>query len=598
MSLITLHEVSVSFGGSPVLDSVSVNIEAGERSCVTGRNGEGKSTLLKIIAGIVTPDSGEIIRSSGLRTAYLSQDVPSDVPGTVADIVNREAGDDHGNVRPTAARYLSQLGIDPSVQFNSLSGGMRRRVRLAAAIASEPDILLLDEPTNHLDIESIEWLESFLQRANCTCLFVTHDRAFLLRTAKRVLDLDRGRLAGWDCDYPTFLKRKAALLDEEAVYWERKGKKLAVEEEWIRRGVRARRTRNEGRVVALEELRGEFSRRRAEMGTSRLQIASPEASGRKVVEIKNASFTYPAAEKPVIKDFSALIMRGERIGILGRNGTGKTTLLRLLTGYLKPDKGSVEIGSRVRISVFDQIDKTLRPDESVLANLAEGKEELVVNGTRKHVYGYLQDFLFTPDRARTPVSAISGGERARLLLAKLFLDPGNLLVMDEPTNDLDIETLELLEEQLLEYKGTLILVSHDRQFIDNVVTSSFVLEGDGSVGFSPGGYADWARQRAYAQQEQAPLKKEKTTQPVSTQIQTGPARLGYMEKREHAALPEKIKALEKEVSDINQTLSQGTIFVEDPAAAKSSTERLQAAQMDLECLLERWMELEERAHIK
>lgn len=580
------------------MDSVSVNIEAGERSCVTGRNGEGKSTLLKIIAGIIMPDSGEIIRDPGLRTSYLSQDVPADVHGTVADIVNRDAGHNHGNIRPSAARCLSQLGIDPSVPFNSLSGGMRRRVRLAAAIASEPNILLLDEPTNHLDIESIEWLESFLQRANFTCLFVTHDRAFLRRTAKRVLDLDRGRLAGWDCDYPTFLKRKADLLDEEAVYWERKGKKLAVEEEWIRRGVRARRSRNEGRVAALEDLRGEFSRRRAEIGTSRLQIASPEASGRKVVEIKNATFSYPGADKPVIKDFSAIIMRGERIGILGRNGTGKTTLLRLLTGYLKPKKGSVELGSRVRVSAFDQIDKTLRPDESVLANLAEGKEELVVNGTRKHVYGYLQDFLFTPERARTPVSAISGGERARLLLAKLFLDPGNLLVMDEPTNDLDIETLELLEEQLLEYKGTLILVSHDRQFIDNVVTSSFVLEGDGTVGFSPGGYADWARQRAYAQQEQAVKKKDKARPPISGQTQTGPARLGYMEKREHAALPGKIEALEKEVAEINLTLSSGTIFAEDPASAKSATERLHAAQNELEEFVGRWMELEERANIK
>lgn len=593
MSLVTLHEVSVRFGGPVILDAVSINIEAGERACITGRNGEGKSTLLKVIAGLIAPDEGEVIRQSDLRTAYLSQDVPFDMPGTVADIVEHRAKDEHGVPSPAAASYTTQLGIDPDAEFNSLSGGLRRRVLLAAALASEPNLLLLDEPTNHLDIDSIEWLENFLCRSKCACLFVTHDRAFLRRTAQKVLDLDRGRLAGWNCDYTTFLQRKAQLLDDEAVFWERKGKKLAQEEAWIRRGVKARTTRNEGRVVALMKLREEFRQRRTQSGNSRLQIGTSESSGVKVAKIVDLSFSYPGADKPIVHDFSATILRGERIGIIGHNGTGKTTLLRLLTGQLKPQSGHIEMGSRVEIAMFDQLRSQLNPELSVIENLAEGKEELVINGVRKHVYGYLQDFLFTPERGRTPVKSLSGGERARLLLAKLFLNPGNLLIMDEPTNDLDIETLELLEEQLLNYAGTLILVSHDREFLDNVVTASFVLEGDGCVQLSPGGFADWVQQRKYAAEAAARKNGESpSAPPPDTGSKKKSARLGYLAKRELAELPKTIKALETEVAHIHAKLADGSIFVSDPTAALAATNRLPLAQTELEAALERWMELE------
>ena len=593
MALITLRDVSVRFGGPVVLDAVNLSVEPGERACVTGRNGEGKSTLLKILAGLVAPDAGEIVRQPGLRIEYLSQDVPDDMPGTAADVVAHRAPGEHDLAAPAAARFMSQLGVAPETPFNSLSGGLRRRTLLAAALAAEPDLLLLDEPTNHLDIGSIEWLETFLARANCACLFVTHDRAFLKRTARRVLDLDRGRLAGWDCGYATFLERKAQLLEEEAALWERKEKKLAVEEAWIRRGVKARTTRNEGRVAALMKLREEFRGRRAQSGTSRLQLGGAEASGVKVVKIDNVSFAHPGAERPILRNFSATILRGERIGVIGPNGSGKTTLLRLLAGDLAPQVGTVEIGARVELAMFDQLRARLHPEETVVENLAEGKDEIVVNGVRKHVYGYLQDFLFTPDRARTPVKALSGGERARLLLAKLFLNPGNLLVMDEPTNDLDIETLELLEEQLLDYTGTLVLVSHDREFLDHVVTSSFVLEGDGQVRFCAGGYADWLRQRADSATPAAEASREAA--PAARPTRKRDDRLGYGEKRELAALPAKIEVLEQEVADIHALLADGTAFVRDAAAATAAAERLPSAQAELDALLERWMALESRA---
>ena len=592
MALITLRNVSVRFGGPAVLDAVNLSVEPGERACVTGRNGEGKSTLLKVLAGLVAPDAGDIVRQPGLKIEYLSQDVPSDMAGTAADIVAHRAPGEHGLAAPAAARFMSQLGVEPDTPFNNLSGGLRRRVLLAAALAAEPDLLLLDEPTNHLDIASIEWVETFLARANCACLFVTHDRAFLKRAARRVLDLDRGRLAGWNCGYATFLERKAQLLEEEAALWERKEKKLAVEEVWIRRGVKARTTRNEGRVAALMALRREFSGRRDAVGTSRLQLGGAAASGVKVVKIQDVSFAYPGAETPVLRDFSATILRGERIGVIGPNGSGKTTLLRLLAGDLVPQVGSVEIGARVQLAMFDQLRAQLKPEETVIENLAEGKDELVVNGVRKHVYGYLQDFLFTPERARTPVKALSGVERARLLLAKLFLNPGNLLVMDEPTNDLDIETLELLEEQLLDYPGTLVMVSHDREFLDHVVTSSFVLEGDGTVNFCAGGYADWLRQRANAATPDASAAAEASS--AARPARKRDDRLGYAEKPELAALPGKIEALEQEVAAIHALLADPTAYVRDAAGAAAAAERLPTAQAELESVLERWMALEAR----
>lgn len=594
MALITFRNVNIGFGGPSILEDVTFSVEEGERSCITGRNGEGKSTLLKLAAGIIEPDAGEIIRAPNLRTAFLSQDVPGDTPGTVMDIVTKDLPLVDGVVTPLAARYVTLLGLDGSAEFNSLSGGMRRRVRLAAALATDPQLLLLDEPTNHLDIESIIFLEGVLAKLRCACLFVTHDRAFLQKTARRILDLDRGRLAGWDCDYRTFLKRKAELLADEEVYWTRKGKKLEKEEAWIRRGVKARTTRNEGRVEALRKLREEFRLRRQQSGVSKLQIGAASNSGMQVVKVKDLSFSYPNG-KPIVKVFTGNILRGERIGVIGKNGSGKTTLLKLLAGALQPTSGEIELGSRVELAMFDQLHAALDMNGTVISNLAEGKDQVTVNGVSRHVFSYLQDFLFTPERAKCPINALSGGERARLILAKLFLNPGNLLIMDEPTNDLDVETLELLEEQLLNYGGTLILVSHDRTFLDNVVTSSLVLEGDGSVGVFPGGYEDWLRQRKVEEKaEQDKQKAEQKEQAKAEPEKKKSNRLGYMEKRELAALPEKIEALEADLVALKAELDDPQLFATQPAVAVQKTQQMAELEQQLEQLVERWAELAER----
>ena len=466
--LLSLKDVSLAFGGPALLEKVSLSVSKGMRAALTGRNGEGKSSLMKVIAGQLAPDSGEIVRAPGLKVAYVSQEVPSDRPGDAA--------------------------------FNALSGGRRRRKILEDAILSQPWLLLLDEPTNHLDIEAIDWLEAMIRRSReMAVLVVTHDRRFLRRVATRIFDLDRGELSGWECDYPTFVRRKAELLQDEAVYWERKAKKLREEEAWIRRGVKARTTRNEGRVAALMKLRREFAERRAQTGVATMKLDTAAQGGMRVLKVENLSFSYPsagAAAPPVVRNFTADVLRGERIGILGPNGAGKTTLLNLLTGRLAPTDGTVTRGTGVEMAFLDQLRGELNAELTVGENVASDRDEVVVGGMRKHVYSYLADFLFPPERVRTPVKALSGGERARLMLVKLFLRPSNLLVMDEPTNDLDIETLELLEEQLMNYRGTLLLVSHDREFLDNVVTSTFVFEGGGEVRCYPGGYADYERQRA------------------------------------------------------------------------------------------------------
>jgi ATP-binding cassette subfamily F protein uup len=593
MALISLRRITVQYGGPAVLDDVRLSIEPGERACLTGRNGEGKSTLLKVIAGILVPDAGEIIRQPGLKVAYLTQDVPGDTDGTVADVVEQglasNAFDTH---QPGTARFLTQLELDGDAPFNTLSGGLRRRVLLARALASDPDLLLLDEPTNHLDIDSIAWMEGFLQKSRCACLFVTHDRSFLKRVAVKVLDLDRGHLAGWNCDYATFVQRKQDLLSDETVFWEKKTKKLAQEEAWIRRGVKARTTRNEGRVVALLKLRDEFRQRRTQTGVSRLQLDSAESSGEQVIKIRNLTFAYPGSE-PIIRDFTANVLRGERIGIIGPNGSGKTTLLNLLCGRLAPTAGSATIGARVQIAFFDQLRAQLDLEASVIQNLAEGKEEVVIGGARRHVYSYLQDFLFTPDRARTPVHALSGGERARLLLAKLFLQPGNLLVMDEPTNDLDVETLELLEEQLLGYAGTLLLVSHDRTFLDNVVTSTFVLEGDTRVGLYPGGYEDWLRQRSANAQASSAAEKAAPAQTGAQKKKAG--RLSFNEQRDRQELPARIDALEKEIAGLQATLCDTALYQNAPDSIEAARTRLPLAEAELDAAFNRWTALEERA---
>lgn len=476
MHLLSLNGVSLAFGGDAVLDNVVMNLERGVRACVTGRNGEGKSTLLKVIAGLIEPDSGEIIRAPGLKVAYLEQEVPHDRPGTVRDVVADGKPD---NV--LADKYLSQMELEGTAVFNTLSGGMRRRVLLARALATDPDLVLLDEPTNHLDVQSIEWLETFIRRRTETSfLFVTHDRAFLRAVASFVFDLDRGRLAGWDCDWRTFLQRKADLAEEEEAMWAKRAKRLATEEAWIRQGVKARRTRNQGRVEKLRALRLEFANRRTRLGTTNLVVSTAASSGDRVIKVEQLTFGYTPAHT-IIKDFTGDILRGERIGIVGMNGAGKTTLLNLLCNRLSPTSGSVTLGTRLQLAFFDQLRAKLNLEATVAENIAADRDTVTINGVTKHIYGYLADFLFTPERARTPVKAHSGGERARLLLAKLFLEPSNLLVLDEPTNDLDVETLELLEEQLLQYQGTLLVVSHDREFLDNVVTSMLVLDGTGKV---------------------------------------------------------------------------------------------------------------------
>ena len=564
MALVSLREVSVRFGGDPVLDRVSLSVEKGERGAVTGRNGEGKSTLLKTIAGVLAADDGEVIREKGIKIAYLSQDVPADRPD------------------------------DPD--FNRLSGGRRRKKLLEAELLANPDLLLLDEPTNHLDVETIEWLESYLRRFRGACLFVTHDREFLKRVATRILDLDRGELSGWNCDYPTFLKRKAELLADEATFWERKSKKLAQEEAWIRRGVKARTTRNEGRVAALMKLREEFAARRSRAGTSNLRLDAGEKSGDLVLKATGVSFGYEPG-KPVVKDFTAKILRGERIGVVGANGSGKSTLLKLLTGAIAPDAGEIVRGTRVTLAYLDQLRESIDPEKSVVENLAEDRDEVVVAGVKKHVYSYLQDFLFTPERGRTPVKALSGGEKARLVLAKRFMDPGNLLVLDEPTNDLDVETLELLEEQLASYTGTVLLVSHDRAFLDNVATSVLALPGDGEVLALAGGWTEAGRAlaaRREVRERAAALAAETSRAAADASARAQPAKFSYKEKREHEALPGKIEALEAEIAEIEAELSSGTAFAKDPARAQERVARLAAVREELDAAETRWLELEER----
>ena len=562
--LMSLKDVSLAFGGPPVLDKVSLSISKGLRAALTGRNGEGKSTLMKVIAGMLEPDGGEIVRAPNLKTIYVSQEVPHD----------RE-GDD---------------------AFNALSGGRRRRKILEEALLARPDLLLLDEPTNHLDMEAIDWLEGFIKRQReMAVLIVTHDRRFLKRVATKILDLDRGELSGWECDYPTFVRRKAELLADEAVYWERKSKKLAQEEAWIRRGVKARTTRNEGRVAALMKLREEFAARRTTTGTATMKLDTAAPGGVSVLKVKDVSFAYDGGRQ-VISHFTTTVLRGERIGILGPNGAGKTTLLNLLTGRLAPTSGEIVRGTNVEMSFFDQLRSEMKPELTVGENIASDRDEVIVGGVKKHVYSYLADFLFTPERVRTPVKALSGGERARLMLAKLFLKPANLLVMDEPTNDLDIETLELLEEQLLAYKGTLLLVSHDREFLDNVVTSTFVLEGDGEVRSYPGGYADYIAQRG--RREEKPAQTAAPVQPKVVTPQPQSKKLSYKEQRELDALPDRIDALEKELDAIREALADGTIYRSDPAKAQSLTERMPLAEAELEAAVERWAELEERSQTR
>lgn len=588
MALITLHNITVGFGNAPVLENVSLSVEPGARACVTGRNGEGKSTLLKVLAGILPPDSGEVLKDRSVRVAYLPQDVPEDRPGTVSEILRaatHDAAREH-----VADAVATRLGLPGGATFNALSGGMRRRVLLGCALVQEPHLLLLDEPTNHLDIASIRWLEGFLANAPFACLFITHDRAFLRAVAKSVFDLDRGILSGWDCDYQIFLRRKADLLADEAVYWERKSKKLSEEEAWLRRGVKARTCRNEGRVAALMKLREEFAQRRTQTGTATLSLGSAGRTGDIVYRCEGVSVGYDPGH-PVLRDVTLRILRGERVGILGGNGAGKTTLLRLILGQLEPLRGTQQIGANVQTAFFDQLRGALNPEATVAENVAEGKEYVTVGGVRKHIFGYLGDFLFTPERARTPVKALSGGERARLLLARLFLNPGNLLVMDEPTNDLDIETLELLEEELANYKGTLLLVSHDRDFIDHVATSVLVIE-EGRVTAYPGGYSDWQEARRRQSAAAAPADSKPSARPAAPAApkrDNAATRLSYREQQLLKTLPETINRLETKIAELNAALAAPGA---DYAALSAE---LAAAEGELEQAVEQYFDVEAKA---
>ena len=560
--LMSLKGVTLAFGGPAVLDGVSLVVTRGMRAALTGRNGEGKSTLFKILAGVLEPDAGEIVRAPGLKVGFVSQEVEA-------------AG--------------------------ALSGGQSRKRRLEEALLARPDVLLLDEPTNHLDVETIDWLEGMLRRQReMAVLVVTHDRRFLRRVATEIFDLDRGELAGWSCDYATFVKRKRELMADEAVYWARRSKKLAEEEAWIRRGVKARTTRNEGRVAALLKLREEFAARRATVGTATLRLDTAAPGGMRVLKVENLGFAWPGG-RLIVRNFTADVLRGERIGILGRNGSGKTTLLKLLTGRLEPTEGSVTRGTGLRLAFLDQLRGELKDELSVKENLAPDRDEVTVGGVRRHVYAYLSDFLFTPERARTPVKALSGGEKARLLLARLFLKPSNLLVMDEPTNDLDVETLELLEEQLLNYKGTLLVVSHDRTFLDNVTTSCYVLAGDGVVRPCAGGYAEAARLLKQVRGDEAARSGKSAASPEddsgtrhSCRVSDRPRKLTYKEQRELEALPERIAALEGEIAEIEAALGDPALYAKDAARVAALTARLGPAKEELDAAETLWLELSMR----
>jgi ATP-binding cassette subfamily F protein uup len=626
MPLISLHAVDLSVGGPLLLDHVDLAIEPGERVCIVGRNGAGKSTLLRLMSGEVRPDDGEV-RTHGSRIAGLPQDVPAGLSGTVFDVVATGLGElgadlalyhhllhDGGDIDMDALgavqarieagqgwqveqrveQVIGKLDLPQDAEFTALSGGMKRRVLLARALVAAPDLLLLDEPTNHLDIASIAWLEEFLKGYAGSVAFVTHDRAFLRNLATRIVEIDRGQVTSWPGDYDNYLRRREERLHAEAQANLLFDKKLAQEEVWIRQGIKARRTRNEGRVTALKAMRRERAERREQSGNVRLAAAGADKSGKRVFEAKDVSFAF--GDRVLVRDFSTVVQRGDKIGLIGANGSGKTTLLRLLLGDLQPQSGEIRTGTNLEIAFFDQLRGALREDWNALDNVSEGREFIEINGARKHVLGYLQDFLFSPERARAPITKLSGGERNRLLLAKLFARPSNLLVMDEPTNDLDVETLELLEELLAEYPGTLILVSHDRDFLDNVVTSTIVMEGEGRVGEFVGGYTDWLRQRP-ATPEFQPSRKlapAVAATPAPEPIVVAPARrkLSFKEQRELDALPGLIESLEAEVARVTEAMNSPEHFRQGAEGIQAAGRALAAMHSKLEQAYARWNELE------
>lgn len=626
MALLSLRDVSFGFGSPPLLKNVELQIEQGERVGLLGRNGAGKSTLMKLIMGELNPDHGIVERQTGAKIARLIQDVPVGHTGTIFDEVASGLGDDgiavaaqyhlnHEDHELTAEertaleavaanlnhdigwqlehsieQILDRMKLNPLARFDRLSSGMKRRVLLGKSLVSEPDVLLLDEPTNHLDIEAINWLEEFLLKYTGTLIFVTHDRVFLQKLATQIVELDRGRLFDWPCNYTTFLERKEAALAAEEQQQALFDKKLAVEEAWIRRGVKARRVRNEGRVRALKKMREERRARREKVGTVKVELQEAERSGALVFDA--ADLSYSVGDRPIIRNLTTTVMRGDKVGIIGTNGCGKTTLLRLMLGELEPTSGKVKRGTNLEVAYFDQLRDQLNEEKTVKGNVSDGKDMLLINGQQRHIIGYLEDFLFTPERSRSPARHLSGGERNRLMLAKLFSKPANLLVLDEPTNDLDAETLDLLEELIVEFPGTVLLVSHDRAFINNVVTNTLVFEGNASVREYAGGYDDWLDQRARVQPEKAAAPSTTTSVPAKDITGAKVRRRTFKEQQELSELPKKIERWESERDTLLGEMASPTFYQQDKLKIAKVTQRLEEIERDLTNGFERWETLE------
>ena len=629
MPLITLQDIYLSYGQPPLIDHINLVVEPRERVCLIGRNGAGKSTLLKIVSGQVIADEGDLKRADGVKIAQLEQSVPQDAKGSVFDVIAAGLGAegelaaryhqltlelaknpdekimrqleqcqaqldrvDGWDINQRVESIISKMALDPDVDIASLSGGYKRRVLLARALVCNPDLLLLDEPTNHLDIEAINWLEQFLLKWEGALLFISHDRRFMDNLATRFIEIDRGKIAEFNCNYATYTQRKREMLEVEEKHDALFDKRLSQEEVWIRQGIKARRTRNEGRVRALEAMRREYADRRKRQGTAKMDIQQAEKSGKIVAEAREINFAFDDG-KTVVKSFSTLIQRGDKVGLIGRNGVGKTTLLKLLLGELEPQGGKVKTGTNLNIAYFDQYRSALDETKSVQDNVSGGRDMLEISGKSRHVISYLQDFLFSPDRCRQPVSALSGGERNRLLLAKLFTKPSNILVLDEPTNDLDIDTLDLLEELLIDYKGTILLVSHDRAFLNNVVTSTLAFEGNGVINQYVGGYDDWLRQRDATaktstktpEKQAKPAKSSKTTNNTSK-------KLSYMAQRELDSLPAEIERLEEEISKISQQMNQPDFYQSERSVTAAVEKELSQLQDKLNHCYQRWEELE------
>ncbi len=629
MPLLRFEKVSLAYGDQPLLDNAEFQIRRGERVCLLGRNGAGKSTMMKLVAGSIVPDDGSVWRKPGLKVGVLNQDLPDQDDKKVYDVVAsglEAVGElisrfhslsanictdsdmkalekvqqqleavDGWSLSQKVDTVIQKLGLPAEKQMKELSGGWRRRVELARALVSEPDLLLLDEPTNHLDIIAIDWLENQLKDFGGALLFITHDRSFLQSLATRIIELDRGQLTSWGCDYHTYLERKAHALEVEAEQNALFDKKLAQEEAWIRQGIKARRTRNEGRVRDLKKLREERRQRREVQGSAGFGLEQGEASGKLVLEVKNVSQSFD--QQTVIKDFSLRVMRGDKIGLIGANGAGKSTLLSILLGNLKPESGSVTMGTKIEVAYFDQLRNQLDLEKSVIDNVAEGRESISINGANRHVIGYLGDFLFPPGRCRVPVKALSGGERNRLLLARLFSKPANLLVMDEPTNDLDVETLELLESLLVEFTGTILLVSHDRAFLDNVVSSTLVFEPNGQISEYVGGFDDWLRQGGtisalVAEASSAKKEPKKVAKEAAPAVTHGKKKLSYKLQRELDALPGEIEALEEELVALETKTTEPDFYQQDQATVQSVLNRLTELNTLIEEKMERWETLD------